>query len=119
MTHYILINKQQNFYIEDYLDSYLTKKPADCILYSEDGSPFKIHKELFGQTEFLRQILTSYKGQCCSMMEILCPCKKDDLQHLVHFLDDGEIHCDNETDSHVIIDNLSKIFGFPMSRKTC
>ena len=109
------INKQQVFYIEDCLDSYLRKKPADCILYSEDGFQFKIHKELFGQTEFMRQILTSAKGQCCSVIEIFCPCKKEDLQHLVHFFYAGEIRCDNETDSRVIIDNLNKIFGFPQN----
>ena len=56
------INKQQVFYIEDYLDSYLIKKAAHCILHSEDGYQFKIHKELFGQTEFMRQILKSAKG---------------------------------------------------------
>ena len=115
MTHFILISKQQISYIEDYLDSYLKKKPADCILNSEDGFQFKIHKELFGQTEFMRQILTSAKGQCCSLIEIFCPCKKEDLRHLVHFLYDGEIYCDNETESTTIFDNLSKIFGFPQN----
>ena len=76
------------------MDSYVEKKVKDCILYSEDGSQFKIHKELFGQTKFMRQILTSAQGQCCSMIEILCPCSKEDLRHLVHFLYGGEIHCD-------------------------
>ena len=56
-----LVNKQHPFVIEDHLDSYLTKKPADCILYSEDGSQCKIHKELFGQTEFMRQVLKRQK----------------------------------------------------------
>ena len=111
------INKQQNSAIEDYLDSYIKKKPADCILYSEGGFQFKIHKELFGQTEFMRKILTSANGQCCSgcsMIEILCPCNKEDLGHLVHFLYDGEIHCDSETDSAFkILSTLSQVFGFP------
>ena len=111
MDHFI--NKQYTSFIEDYLDSYVTKKSPDCILYSEDGSQFKIHKELFGQTEFMRQILTSVNGQCCSMIEILCPCQKRDLQNLVHFLYDGEIHCDNETETNKIFYNLSQIFGFP------
>ena len=115
MTHFILTNKQQVFYIEDYLDSYLTKKPADCILHSEDGVQFKIHKEVFGQTEFMWKILKSAKGQCCSMIEISCPCKKEDLRHLVNFLYDGEIHCNDETASHKIFDNLHKIFGFPQN----
>ena len=87
MNH--LINQQHTFNIEDYMDSYVEKKVKDCILYSEDGSEFKIHKELFGQTKFMRQILTSAQGQCCSMIEIFCPCSKEDLRQLVHFLYDG------------------------------
>jgi len=94
--------------IEDYMDSYVAKKSADCILYSEDGSQFKIHKELFGQTEFMRQILKSAKEQCCSMIEIFCPCQRDDLQNLVHFLYKGEIN----SDYHIIFKNLNQIFGF-------
>ena len=108
----LFINEQQAFNIEDYMDSYFTIKTADCILYSEDGSQFKIHKELFGQTEFMRQILTSVNGQFCSMIEILCPCQKEDLQHLVHFLYDGEINCDNETDVHKILIILAKSLVF-------
>ena len=40
--------------VQNYMDFYLKNKATDCILYSEDGSKFKIHKELFGQTDFLR-----------------------------------------------------------------
>ena len=58
--------------IEDYLDKYLKKKPPDCVLYSEDGTEFKIHKELLGQTDFLRKILSSAKNKCCKIIEILC-----------------------------------------------
>ena len=29
--------QRTNFYHKNYLDSYLKKKPADCIIYSEDG----------------------------------------------------------------------------------
>ena len=47
------------------------------------------------------------------MIEILCPRKKGDLQTLVQFLYDGEIHCDNENEYHEINNNLNKIFGFP------
>ena len=111
MNHFI--NEQYPFIIEDHLDSYLTKKPADCILYSEEGPQFKIHKELLGQTEFMRQILRSTKEQCCSVIEIFCPCKKEDLGHLVHFICYGEIRCEYEADSKKIFENLSKIFGFP------
>ena len=83
---YLLVNKEHTSIIEDYMDSYVTKKPADCILYSKDGSQFKIHKELFGQTDFLRKILSSAKDHCCGILEIICPCTKQELSHLVTFL---------------------------------
>ena len=98
---------------ENYLDSYLKKKSTDCILYSEDGSKFKVHKELFGQTDFLREILSSTKEHCCTTIEVLCPCSKEELSHLVNFLYDGEIHCKGESDSLKMIENLQKIFGYP------
>ena len=47
--------------IIDYMETYFKKKPKDCILYSEDGTGFDIHKELLGQTEFMRKLLKSAK----------------------------------------------------------
>ena len=47
----------------NYIESYLKNKPPDCILYSEKGECFKIHKEIFYQTDFMREILNSAKGQ--------------------------------------------------------
>ena len=47
--------------IIDYMETYFKKKPKDCILYSEDGTGFEIHKELLGQTEFMRKLLKSAK----------------------------------------------------------
>ena len=99
--------------IKDYLDVYLKNKPPDCILYSKDGGEFKIHKEIFSQTNFLREILSSAKEHCCGTLEIICPCSKKELGHLVDFLYNGEIQCENEMDSIEIQENLSKIFGFP------
>ena len=32
---------------------------------------------------------------------------------MVNFLYDGEIHCEKESDSLKVIENLQKIFGFP------
>ena len=104
--------KEQSDTFEGYLDVYLKKKPPDCILYSAaQGSSFKIHKELFSQTPFLRELLSS--ANCCNTLEILCPCSTEELAHLVNFLYDGEIHCENENDSKIIQENLEKIFGFP------
>ena len=104
--------------IQNNLNTYLKTKPRDCILYSEDGAEFKIHKELFTHTKFMRNILESAKEHCCGKLEIICPCDKEDLSHLVHFLYDGEIHCNEEFDSIRILDNLAKIFGFPKNLRS-
>ena len=48
--------------IEGYLNVHIRQKPSDCFLYSEDGGKFEIHKELFSQTNFLREILSSKGG---------------------------------------------------------
>ena len=102
------------------------KKPKDCILYSEDGTSFKIHKELLGhlhQTDFFRKMLISTKDcdqpnitkVAPKMIEIICPCSKEDLAKLVHFLYQGEIQCDDVFDSLKSQEDLSKILGFPES----
>ena len=105
--------KDQNKTIEKYLDTYLKNKSPDCILHSQDGGKFKIHKELFSQTDFLREILSS--ANCCEKVEILCPCSKEELAHLVNFLYDGEIQCHSQNDTIKIQENLCKIFGFPQN----
>ena len=99
--------------IPAYLDTYLKNKPADCVLYSEDGTEFKIRKELLSQTKFLRKILSSAKDHCCNIIEILCPCSKEELGRLVEFLYHGKIICDRKNGSFRILENLIKIFGFP------
>ena len=73
---------------KNYFEFYLKNKSRDCILFSEDGSKFKVHKELFGQTEFLRKILSSTKDHCCGTIEVICPCSKKELSSLVNFLYD-------------------------------
>ena len=98
--------KDHSATIEDYLDVYLKNKSTDCILYSQEGSGIRIHKELFSQTNFLREILSSAKEHCCQTLEILCPCTKEELSHLVIFLYDGEIRCENYDDSLKIQENL-------------
>ena len=80
------INKKYISRVGNYLESYFKRKCADCYLYSEDGAQFKTHKELFGQTDFLRKILSSAKDHCCGILEIICPCTKQELSHLVTFL---------------------------------
>ena len=79
----------------NYLNLYLKTKPSNCILYSEDGAKFEIHEELFSQTKFMREILISAKDHCCSTLEIICPCTKEELKKLIYFFYHGEIHCED------------------------
>ena len=99
--------------IIDYMETYFKKKSKDCILYSEDGTGFAIHKELLGQTEFLRKVISTASNYCCNRIEIICPCTKEELEKLVHFLYHGEIQCENVFESFKSQEDLSKIFGFP------
>ena len=110
-----LTHKNHIATIEDCFNVYLKNTPSNCILYSEDGGEFKIHREILCQTQFLREILISTKEFCCGKLEILCPCSKKELKHLVNFLYDREIHCKNENTSIKIQENLDKIFGFPIN----
>ena len=104
--------KDQITVIGDSLDNYLKDKSTDCVLYAKDGSKFKIHRELFCQTDFQRKILSCAKEQCCEILEVFCPCSKDELNHLVLFLYAGVINCENEFDSLNILENLDKVFGY-------
>jgi hypothetical protein len=55
-------------------------------LYSEDGAEFKMLKELFCQTEYLRKIVSSAKENCCGIIEILCHRSGKQLSYMVNFL---------------------------------
>ena len=108
-----LVNENHISTLEDYQELFFTKKMPDCVLFSEEGTKFEIHKQLLSQTQFLRTILASVQDQCCGIIEILCPCSTKHLEHLVHFLYHGEIRCRNELESFEILDDLNNIFGFP------
>ena len=108
-----LVNENHISMLEDYQELFFTKKIPDCVLFSEEGTKFEIHKELLSQTQFLRNILVSVQDQCCGIIEILCPCSTKYLENLVHFLYHGEIRCRNEFESFEILDGLNNIFGFP------
>ena len=96
------------------IKNFLRGKPQDCCLYSEDGSQFKIHKEILGQTAFLRKIISdSAKDCCCVTVDIFCPCSDKELGLLVKFLYTGKIVSDDVDDLSKTIDNLQEIFGFP------
>ena len=87
---YHLANNHGRLDIYNYLEIFLKNKASDCIIYSEDGAEFKTHKELFGQTKFLRELLKSQS--CCGIMEVIFPCSKEELSDLIHFLKTGKIH---------------------------
>ena len=108
---YHLANNHGRLDTYNYLEIFLKNKAPDCIIYSEDGAEFKTHKELFGQTKFMRELLKSQS--CCGVMEIIFPCSKEQLDHLMNFLNDGIIKCNKKIESLKIIENLNKILGYP------
>ena len=69
-------DETKNFAQQDNLKSFFDQKETDYILYSEEGDEFKIHKEILGQTQFLRNILKSTKNEFCTKLQIFCPCSK-------------------------------------------
>ena len=73
---------------EDYtnIESYLKSKETDCILYSNNGVEFNIHKEVLYQTKFMQNILLSAYHNCCGTIEIICPCSEAELDYMVNFL---------------------------------
>ena len=96
------------------IKNFLRVEPQDCCLYSEDGSQFKIHKEILGQTAFLRKIISdSAKDCCCVTVDIFCPCSDKELGLLVNFLYTGKIVSDDVDDLSKTIENLKEILGFP------
>ena len=95
------------------IKSFLRAKPKDCCLYSEDGSQFKIHKEILGQSAFLRKILDSAKDSCCVAVDIFFPCSHKELGLIVKFLYTGKIVSDDVDDLSKTIENLKEILGFP------
>ena len=98
---------------QEFMNLFYKKKPTDCILYSEDGIQFKIHREILSQTELMQNILTSAKEYCCQNFEIICPCSKVELGHVVKFLYKGQLNCDSSFDFANILEILTKVFGFP------
>ena len=113
-TMFLLKNEVPIFTHHDFKDwnwLFLNNKEADVILYSDDGHEFRVHKEILSQTETMRSILFSFKDNWCAMMEIFCPCPKDELEQIVKFLYSGTVSSDVELVK--ILNHLIKIFGFP------
>ena len=109
-----LVNESPLFAMDqEFMDLFYSKKPADCILHSEDGIQFKIHREILSQTELMQDILTSAKESCCQPLEIICPCSKVELAYVVKFLYEGQLKCDSSFDFANVLEILTKVFGFP------
>ena len=111
-----LVNESVTLAHDDFKDwnwLFFNNKESDCILYSEDGHEFRIHKEILSQTRKMQNILSSSKEGCCGTMQIFCPCSKDEMDYIVKFLYTGTISYDKEMDLFKILDNLTEIFGFP------
>ena len=53
-------------------------------------------------------------ADCSGILEIICPCSKEELEQLVSLLVYGKIQCANEQDLSNIFKKLVKIFGFPV-----
>ena len=113
-TMFLLKNEMPIFTHHDFKDwnwLFLNNKETDCILYSEDGHEFRVHKEILSQTETMRSILFGFNDNCCGTMEIFCPCPKDELEQIVKFLYSGTISSD--VDLVKVLNHLIKVFGFP------
>ena len=64
--------------IQDYLNEYLKRKRPVWGLYSGDCTEFKMQKGLFGQSNFLREILSQVpRKKYCGIIEILCACCRE------------------------------------------
>ena len=83
-----LVNESAIFSHDDFKDwnwLFFNNKESDCILYSEDGHEFRIHKEILSQTKKMRNILSNSKDGCCGTMQIVCPCSKYTVHNLITF----------------------------------
>ena len=119
-------NPRHHLMMENFVDHWISmvKKP-DMYLHSNDGYHFAIHKEMFSQTRFMRDILAGVRKThgCCGKPRISIPCNKEHLEHILHFLYLGEIRLDMDRpdfESHLdaIFENLEKIFGYPKDMKS-
>ena len=99
--------------VNDYLQSYYLAKPADCILYSEDGCDVRVHKELFSQTALMREVIKSVTDHCCGPIEIIFQCSHQELCDMKQFLYGGEVCFATELDCYILQSNLNTLCGFP------
>ena len=96
----------------DFIKSFNSKKQADCILYSNEGSQFEIQKEILIQSKIMCNILSDTEWFCCQNLKIFLPCSAVCSNiWWCFFMSDNK--CESETNSQQILENLATIFGFP------
>ena len=104
-----LINDTKFFEHDSFTESFLKHREADCILYSEEGTRFNIHKEILYQTKFMRNIFVSATDTSQIDLEIFCPCSENELDAIVNFLYSGKISNNLKTNVTKVLKNLTKI----------
>jgi len=95
------------------MDSYFKSTPPDCSIFSQDDYGILIHRELFYQTKFMRDMVDSINAD--SKIEMICPSlSKEELKIIVDFLYNGKILNRNEKTVSQASKNLQELFGFPL-----
>ena len=107
-----LVDTEPTSVLCDNSQSFFNRKVTDGLLYSEEGTEFRVHKEVLCQTKFMRTILSYSKDVCCAEVQIFCPCSKINLECMVTFLYTGKIAYGCEVNLIKILNNLNEIFGF-------
>ena len=107
-----LKSNQKIFECGMFMKPSLKNKETDCVLYSQSGFKFDIHKEILYPSKLMKNVVNENSG-CCGKIEIVCPCSENELESILGFLYNGAVSCNNKTDILKILKNLNQIFGFP------
>ena len=108
-----LKNDEQLFVQDTFLELYLKKEQPDCSIFSKEGTKFNIHKELLYQTKLMKNILSDNYSVYFRNIEIFCPCSDNELKSILNFLYSGTMSFKNEFGVVKLLENLTKLFGFP------
>ena len=94
----------------------LSRNPTDCILISSENFQQPIHKEILGQSDFLRKMLFAYQEKMCdncSDIQIHLPfMNKRLLMNFVNFLYHGKICEDDPLIRSETLEILTGTLGF-------
>jgi len=100
------------------LDSFLTMRPPDCVIYTEDGGEYPIHKEILCQTKLMRIVVdNAIQDGCCTFSNklefIFDNIEKADLEDVIQFLYSGQILFSDQAHAAKVLSNLTQYLGFP------